>query len=221
MKKLFCILLSLVALSFCGMNIYADNGRVTYSGNSGEFIFAPGSEYSPTDLFPNFKSVMPGDSIEQDITLKNDADDKVKVNIYIRALGAEQGSEDFLSQLSLRVEKTEENTMGYMFDATASESAQLTDWVQLGTLYSGGEVNIRVLLDVPSSLDNSYQDQIGYLDWEFKVEELPVDDDDPKPPYTGDDEQLAMWITVFTVSTVSIMALIFFIIKKKKQNAEE
>ena len=197
---------------------YAAGGKVTYSGDAGSFIFAPGSEYSPTDLFPNFKDVMPGDSISQTITVRNDASNKVKVKIYIRSLGAHEDSVNFLSQMRLRVEKSEDNTMGYMFDAAAHETAQLTDWVCIGTLYSGGEVNLNVILDVPVEMGNEFQQQVGYLDWEFKVEEFEVEPTDPEPPKTGDEFQLGLWIALMAVSFCGLILLVFLRKKKKEEN---
>ena len=149
MKKIITLLITLVVLLSSTVTVFAADGKVTYSGNAGNFVFEPGSEHSLTDLFPNFKGVMPGDTLTQKITVKNDADNKVKVKIYIRSLGAHEDSVEFLSQLGLKVSKSEENKMAYMFDAAANETAQLTDWVCLGTLYSGGEVNLDVTLNVP------------------------------------------------------------------------
>ena len=218
--KRYLILLCVGALLFsCAMPVLAAGGNVTYSGDAGEFIFAPGSEYSPTDLFPNFKDVMPGDSITQQITVKNDASNKVKVKIYMRSLGAHGDSEDFLSHLRLRVEKSEENTMEYMFDAAASVTAQLTDWVCLGTLYSGGEVNLNVILDVPVELDNKYQQQIGYLDWEFKIEEYEVEPTDPEPPKTGDAFPLGLWLGLMLSSLFAL--LILLLVQKRKKKEEQ
>ena len=88
MKKIFAFLCICVLLLSCITPVSAADGNVTYSGDAGQFIFTPGSEYSPTDLFPNFKDVMPGDSVTQTITVRNDASNKVKVKIYMRALGA-------------------------------------------------------------------------------------------------------------------------------------
>lgn len=207
MKKVFAILFLFVLLLSCVQPVLAADGNVTYSGDAGNFIFAPGSEYSPTDLFPNFKDVMPGDSITQPITVKNDASNKVKVKIYIRSLGAHEESREFLSQLKLRVEKSEDNTMAYMFDAAANETAQLTDWVCLGTLYSGGEVNLNVILDVPVELDNMFQEKIGYLDWEFMIEEYEIEPTDPEPPKTGDTFQVWLWLGLMIMSLCALLIL--------------
>ena len=208
MKKSIVFLFICAFLLSCVMPVFAADGNVTYSGDAGKFIFAPGSKYSPTDLFPNFKDVMPGDSITQPIKVKNDASNKVKVKIYMRSLGAHEDSVEFLSQLRLRVEKSEENTMAYMFDAAANETAQLTDWVCLGTLYSGGEVNLNVILDMPVELDNTYQQQIGYLDWEFMIEEYEIEPTDPEPPKTGDDFQIWIWLGLMLMSLLALVILI-------------
>lgn len=213
MKKLITvIMMALIAFSSV-ISVAAENGKVIYSGNSGDFIFEPGSDYSMTDLFPNFKGVMPGDELIQTITVKNNADKKVKAEIYIRSLGAHEDSVEFLSQLGLKVALNENNEMPYMFDAKANETAQLTDWVHLGTLYSGGEVNLDVILTVPVELSNGFQNSVGYIDWEFKVEELPIDPDDPKPPQTGDDSNEKV---LYIALILALITVVILIIKKKK-----
>lgn len=215
MKRLISILAVLAVLLGCAVTAYAEDGNVLYTEDAGEFVFFPGSDKSLSDLFPNFKGVMPGDSLEQKITVKNDASKDVKVNIYIRSLGAHEDSKEFLSQLKLRVSKVEENQMAYMFDAAANEAAQLTDWVLLGTLYSGGTVDLNVILDVPVTMGNEFQNQIGYLDWEFKVEEFPVEDTDPKPPQTGDNTEILPAIALMAASAVALIVII--VLRKRKK----
>ena len=219
MKKIITLLITLAVLLSSTVTVFAADGKVTYSGNEGNFVFEPGSEHSLTDLFPNFKGVMPGDTLTQKITVKNDADNKVKVKIYMRSLGAHEDSVEFLSQLGLKVAKSEENEMAYMFDAAANETAQLTDWVCLGTLYSGGEVNLDVTLNVPTSLDNEFQSKIGYLDWEFMIEEFPVEEGDPKPPQTGDNSNMGLWFAIMICSL--IMMIILLVWRKKDKEDEE
>ena len=217
MRKSLTIIAALLLSMVMSVHVFAENANVTYSGDAGKFVFAPGSEYSLTDLFPTFKGVMPGGSISQQITVKNNASKKVKVEIYMRALGAHEdgASPDFLSQMHLRVEKAKDNAMAYMFDAAAHETAQLTDWVCLGTLYSGGEVNLNVILDVPVEMDNRFADRIGYLDWEFMVKELPVEVDDPKPPQTGDTMN---WMSWTVAATGAALGIIFVWRKKLRGN---
>ena len=218
MKKIIALLFTVVLLLSSTVTVFAADGKVTYSGNAGSFVFEPGSDHSLTDLFPNFKGVMPGDTLTQKITVKNNADNKVKVKIYMRALGAHQDSVEFLSQLRLMVLKSEGNKMAYMFDAAADKTAQFTDWVCLGTLYSGGEVDLDVLLSVPVELDNMFQDKIGYLDWEFMVEEFPVEDTDPQPPQTGDDSRMGLWIALATCS-LGVLIILFALRKKNKKTS--
>ena len=220
MKRLISILAVLTLLLCCAAPAFAAEGNVTYSGDAGKFVFAPGSENSLTDLFPDFKDVMPGDTLTQRIIVKNNASNKVKVKIYVRSKGAQEGSEEFLSQLHLRVEEVG-GVMDYMFDATADASAQMEDWNLLGLLYSGGTVELDVKLDVPVTLGNEFQDQVGYLDWEFMVEEFPVEDDDPQPPQTGDNTDLTTPAILLAVSTIGIILLIILLVKKKKKDDEE
>lgn len=216
MKKFMAIVL-LLSVLLAAMPVFAADSNVVYTGDAGQFVFMPGSEESPTDLFVNFKDVMPGDSLTQTITLRNMASEKVKVEIYIRALGAQEGSEEFLSQLGLRVEKAEENGMAYMFDAYANETAQLTDWVCLGMLYSGGTVNLNVILDVPVEMGNEFQDTMGYLDWEFMVIEYPVEPDDPQPP-TGDNSNIGPYVLLMVLCAALIIILL---ILKKRQGGKD
>ena len=217
MKKLISLLLALLLMG--SITVFAAEGKVTYSGDAGQFIFQPGSDYSPTDLFPDFKDVMPGDTLTQRITVKNDASKKVKVKIYMRALGAHEDSEEFLSQLGLMVQKSGDSPYDYLFAAAASEPAQLSDWVCLGTLYSGGQVDLTVTLAVPVELDNAYSSQIGYLDWEFMVEEFPIEDSDPEPPKMGDTFQAVLWGGLLAVSAAAILILLFW--RRKEKQTEQ
>ena len=218
MRRIFSFLMALALLCAVSVSVSAADGKVTYSGNSGEFIFEPGSDESPTDLFPNFKDVMPGDTLDQWILIRNKADREVKVKIYIRALGAQEGSEEFLSQLGLRVEQIGSYDL---FDAAADETAQLSDWVCLGTLYSGGEIELNVVLEVPVTLGNEFKNQIGYLDWEFMVEEFPAEPDDPKPPaQTGDESDLYLYMSIMAGSGLILMLLFLFGKRKKDQEKD-
>ena len=212
-KLMICLSLIVMTTALTINRISAQDGNVTYDGNAKDFIFAPGSEYSPTDLFADFKDLMPGDSVSQKITIDNDISKEVKIKIYMRSLGADQQSQEFLSQLSLTVVQDGKTNL---FDAPASETAQLTDWVYLGTLYSGGKIDLDVTVSVPITLSNDFQDAVGKLTWEFMVEELPVETTDPRP--TGDNSNIYVAMTVMSVSAAALTVVLA--LKKKKEQEQ-
>ena len=214
MKRISMILLCLVLALQLGATALAA-GTVSYDGNAGGFIFQPGSEHSPTDLFEDLKDVMPGDKLEEQITIRNDSTRGVKIKVYIRSLGAQEETQEFLSKLLLTVSQQGDSVL---FQAPADQTAQLTDWVYLGTVYSGGEITLDVALEVPLSLGDEYQNQVGYIDWEFKVEEFPKEPSDPDIPQTGDDFHLALYAGLMGFS---LLALILLLLAKRKRDPED
>ena len=67
-------------------------------------------------------------------------------------------------------------------------------------------------------LDNMFQEKIGYLDWEFMIEEFPVEPDDPTPPQTGDESNMTLWISAASLSAVLLIILFIYRRKEKKEN---
>lgn len=216
MKKIMKAILSLALLLVmaAGQLTYASaaevldtetdpsNGRkvtsasFTYNGEKSGMDFEPGSDYSTKDMF-NFKNVMPGDELTEEITFTNAATDCSFVNLYMRAeLPAndtekiddgftevgEQFLKDhdetpekelaFLDQLAMTV--TNKTTGDEIFNGKASQFADGGDKLGteklLGTFRQGETATLVVTLSVSTEMDNTYADYLGRIRWIFHVE---------------------------------------------------
>lgn len=181
---------------------------VTYEGGAEKFVFLPGSEYTDSDMFENFKNVLPGDKLTQTITVKNATSGKVR--IYMRAEPVSEIHRDFLSQLTLTVECRNKE----IFDAAASETAQLTNNTLLGTFKKNGATELLVTLTVPAEMGNEYMGAIGIVPWTFLVEEIPDED----TPHTGDWFELGLWLGAAAVLLAGVIVVVLLM---KKRRAEE
>lgn len=199
-KATICLALLLVACLLGGSALAA--ASVSYEGGAEKFVFLPGS-----DLFENFKNVLPGDELTQTITVRNDKD--MQVRIYLRAEPVNQASEEFLRQLTLTVTCKDKE----IFDAAASETAQLTKATLLGTFRKNGSTDLTVTLSVPAELGNEYMSAIGIVPWTFIAEEIP----DDETPHTGDWFQLGWWLLAAAIIVVAI-AGVLWAQKRRKAN---
>lgn len=179
---------------------------VTYEGGAELFVFAPGSQYSDSDMFENFKLVMPGDVRTLTIPVTNTSGKQVR--IWLRADPVSTQDRDFLDQLHIKVECKDET----IFDAAASETAQLTQNTLLGTFKKDGSTELTVTLTVPIDLGNEFMCTLGIVPWTFVVEEIPEDD----TPHTGDSFDLATWTAVGCAIGVSIMAIVLVLLKRRR-----
>lgn len=206
MKKIISICLALLlAAALCGSAMAA--AAVTYEGGAEKFVFIPGSEYSDSDLFENFKDVLPGDTLTQTIRVQNDTDKQVR--IYLRAEPVEDMYEDFLSQLNMVVECKDKE----IFDAEPSKTAQLTNNTLLGTFKKAGSTELTLTLTVPAEMGNQYMGAIGVVPWTFMVEEIP---EDPSV-HTGDWFQAGLWIGAAALLAAAVIVLIVLQRKRRKE----
>lgn len=186
MKKSFRMILSLVLMLMLVMSLattaYAADPTVTYKGQNDKFDFGSGSSYTSTDLFANFKNVMPGDTLKQDITFKNDAKDCDYVHLYLKAVPHGTGNalsanvaakepdvakmNEFLSQLTMKVTCDGKE----IFNDHPNQAGGLATEQFLGKVSRGKTVKLNVELTVPITMGNEFANRVGEVDWVFLVE---------------------------------------------------
>lgn len=180
-KSISFILMLLLVMSFATTAFAADSS-ITFTGFSSGFEFQPGSEYTETDLFQNFKNVMPGDTVTETIAFTNSATDCDFVNLYMRAEAHDETDNplspkvaekesvatmtEFLSKLSMKVW----NGTELIYDASPDQLDGLKSNKFLGTFRTGETATLKVELSVPIELDNKYANRVGEVDWIFHVE---------------------------------------------------
>jgi len=179
----------------------------TVQGNEKVFVFTPEN----TDLFRNFKNLLPGDTVDQTITVQNTTPHIVRLWLAADPAVAKD-DQDFLSQMQLTV-KAEDSTI---FDATADQQDGLAPTedspygVLLGTFKNRGTVQLTATIKVPDSLGNAYMGKEGIVPWTFTAEEVII----PDTPDTGDDYVMWAWVAVAAVLMAGIVLLV---IRQRKQ----
>lgn len=204
MKKTLSFILILLLLLGC-VTVQAAS-LVRFEGGAEKFVFLPGTAFSDSDLFDNYKMVMPGDVLTQRITVRNTSDKQVR--IYLRAEPVDDRYSDFLSCINLQVSAKD----GQIFDAAVSETGQLTENTLLGTFKRGGSTDLVLTLTVPYDLGNEYMCTMGIVPWTFLVEEVI---EEPDTPHTGDDFELGTWLLAAAMILAAI-AWVLFQMKRQK-----
>lgn len=180
---------------------------VTYVGGAERYIDIPGG-----DLFSDFKDVMPGDSITQQIVVNNDSN--ADIEVALRSLGTDEAAKALLSQMTLKVQTAD--------GAVFLNDTGLDQWKTLAVISAGEEeIVLDLTLEVPVTMGNEFQNMSGTVTWEFAVKEIPEPTTEPTDPSdssgsipTGDNSNLLLYVALMLLS---LLALILLLSQRKKK----
>lgn len=190
-QKLFSLFFAMALLLSFPLTAFAVDGTVLIKA-PGVLTFDPGSTFTETDLFDNFKNMMPGDTRSQHIVITNNWARYETIQVYLRAethngtneplsgVRAED-SNAFLSQLAMTVTRSRDHKE--IFRASPEELDGLKSNVLLASLSRGQSTSLDVKLTVPITMGNDFAGRVGEVDWVFTIEGIPGKGEGPK---TGD-----------------------------------
>ena len=224
-RRISTLLMALALVLSLSVPAFASS--VTFEGKSQGFALDGHNQLTATDLFGNFKDLMPGDSVSETITIQNVARDCDYIKLYIRAVSHSDGGnrpassdvnhleenvasmEDFLSQLYMEVYQGSSR----IYFGSPDELDGFRDNVYLGSFRKDQGTTLTVNLKVPAYLDNEYAFRAGEVDWVFTVE---CYDDSGKLIQTGQNNRP---IAVLLALGVVVMAAgVVMISRKRKRN---
>lgn len=216
-------ILSLLIACVIGLSlsapVFANEPSVSYEGGAEKFVVLSGDNGPTTDLFENYKAVMPGDSLIQKIRISNDYAGKVR--IYMRADPHDEGAnplsssvaqtetvasmEEFLSQLSMTVW----HGATVIYQASPDQLDGLKENVLLGEFASGQESELTVELKMPIELGIEYANRMGEVDWIFVAEEIT------EPVPTPGETPYILPAVLLLLAGVAVLVIVILIRRKK------
>lgn len=230
MKKIISLVVAIILCVCIGTTAFAADDSfcsVNYT-NASQFIFNPNGG----DLFKNFKGVMPGDELSQDIVIANQLATRT-VTIYLRA-EIDESYKDFLDNVEIEV-SLNKHDLGERTLAKnkASEAGNLEKNVCLGTYAPGEQGELKVKIKVDKNMGNEFKNAVGVIEWIFSAEEgeepttkkptpkPPVTEKPSKPtpsPDTGSSDKIGAVLGIVAgIAGLVAIALVF----GKKKNSKE
>lgn len=151
--------------------------NVTYVGGAERFVVLPGNK----DMFGNFKNMMPGETREQPITIRNDFERPL--TFYLRAQETQTGPVSVMLMDVLELTVSAGSALlyqGSLGDSVQKGGLGMGDDISLGRIPSGGVVELTAVLYAPGEeMNNRYMNLSTSVDWV-----ITVMDPDPGPTPT-------------------------------------
>jgi len=204
-NKIQILLLSILLTLTLVLGVSAAESTIIFEGSESLTVaVTPGSGYTDTDLFDNFKNIMPGDRRTEEITIENNFKNADYIKVWMTAVphgdenpltysetfentdGKDQANivgerdetvatmREFLAILDMTVEID-----GVSYDTLPEDANDLTAGVYLGEFRKGESTTMDVTLTAPlEEMDNRFANRVGEVDWYFYAEGF----NDPQVP---------------------------------------
>ena len=193
-KAIFSLVLMLLVVTSLSLTAFAQSTQpaadIVYRGKDRLMITPKTGNHTGTDLFGSFKGVMPGDTLTETVTFRNESTtartDYVKLYIVAVPHGEDNLPVDkhitdvdtmneFLSNFTMTVAQGGKE----IFKGKPGEVGTFGgNGCLLGTFRKGEGTTLTVTLTMDIEADNTAANQEGEVDWKFIAEEYTTS----KPP---------------------------------------
>lgn len=160
-----------------------ETAYVTFVGGDEEFVFDPDT----TDLFGNFKHLMPGETRSQAIVVTNEFEIATGVEIFLRAEDINQSFSDDPETLALINKLLQEYATIVITDDSGTVLYSGPVWgepyregaapgtmkndISLGMFATGESKSLNIQLQLDSAADNEYQSLLGLIKWVWTAQD--------------------------------------------------
>lgn len=167
-----------------------------------EYKSSGGFQCSTADLFDDFTGMMPGDSIEKTVNLKNSANGTLKTSLKITA------EESVLNEKMILTVYSNENEI---YSGTVAAASQQTD-LAIADIPRGETGNITFRVCLTADADNGLAKVKDDIVWELETEEIP-----DESVQTGDYSAI---IPYAVVAAFALLLMICAIVRDRKDRDE-
>lgn len=177
---------------------------VEFEGNSHKLLAVP------DDFFANLGQAMPGDELEDTVTLRNTTNREAEFFFKTALPGLTEAQKSLVEKMSLTI-----TLDGKELYRGSLEAASLQEKISLGTCASGAEKKFAFAVGVPAELKNQYALADTAVRWIFSVQQ---DEVKVKTVKTGD-ESMAVFYLMWAGLAGTFLLMIM--LKKRKERAYE
>jgi len=199
------ILAALLAGLTAGQPVFAADTEIVFKNDNQAAVI----EFSSDDLFAKFKGVMPGQSLSQQIILRNETSHPLRIFIKGKPIGAAERA--FLQLASL-----EGTINGHLVFDYRTPATDLSSEVVLAVLPAQASSVMEVVLSTPLDLSNEYQSTSYTYVWILRAVDDLIAGGSDNPPSTGVHFRYLLLPSVFV-----LLGAIFLFIPWKRRRREE
>lgn len=214
--KLLCAMMCAIMIFSLPCSLSAEGENKLYFHEEDEKLYYDAALFDEA-IFMYHEKMAPGDSFVDTLKIKNECD--VEYDLFFRVVPVEQSEEadELLENLTMTIYL--DDTVVYEGFASGQDysnnGVDLRNAMKIGTYAPGVESTLKVHLNFNKEYPVPEEESIwSRIDWEFwgEAEDLPLTPIEPPP--TGDDTSILVYVVVFAVAFVLLVALL--VSKKRK-----